>query len=121
MRQHGFLSSSLTTYAIIALIIIGLGYGLYQQIQRNGRISAENNELAASVEWMDKQRKALEQAQEAVRKAKEVAERDADIARRELIAVRRKYAELLDRPLPPELIERLRNALAEANGDMRAK
>ena len=98
--------------------MISLAYGLYSQIQRNGRLSAENDDLTASVEWMDKQRLALDTAQEAARKSKEVAERDAQIARHELREIKVKYAELLSQPLPTELSARLRRAIAEANGNM---
>lgn len=104
-------------YAIIAIVVVGLGYSLYYQIQRNGRLNAENKTLTASMEFMDKQRQVLNLAQESARKAKDAAERDANLARRELIVVRRKYAELLDRPLPDELVERLRVRIAEANSD----
>lgn len=108
-------------YAIIAIVVVGLGYSLYYQIQRNGRLNAENDDLTASMEFMDKQRQALDLAQEDARKAKDAAERDANLARRELIVVRRKYAELLDGPLPVELVKRLRDAISKSNGDMPAQ
>lgn len=108
-------------YAILAIVLVALGYGLYYQIQRNGRLNAENKTLTASIKVMDKQRKVLDLAQEAARKDKEAAERDANLARRELIVVRRKYAELLDRHLPDELVERLRDAISKSNRDMPAQ
>lgn len=108
-------------YAIIALVVVGLGYSLYYQIQRNGRLNAENKTLTASIEFMDKQRQILDSAQEDARKAKDAAERDANLARRELIVVRRKYAELLDGPLPDELVKRLRDAISKSNRDMPAQ
>lgn len=118
-RQRGFLSS-IYLYGIAALVVAGLGYGLYYQIQKNGRLSSENATLIASVEWSEKQRKAEAKAQESALKAKEQAERDANMARRELVDVRRKYAELMDQLLPLELIDRLRRAIAKANGDLPA-
>lgn len=104
-------------YAILAVVLVALGYGLYYQIQRNGRLMADNATLTASVEFMNRQRVVVDKAQEAARKGREAAERDANLARLELVALRRKYAELLDRPLPAELVERLR--LRTSNrGDM---
>lgn len=119
MNQRGFISS-LYLYAIMAVVVLGMGYGLYYQIQKNGRLSAENATLVASVEWINKQREAESRAQESALKAKEQAERDANRARRELVDIRRKYAELLDQLLPAELIDRLRDAIATANQDLPA-
>ena len=119
MKQRGFISS-LYLYAIAGVMLLALSYGLYYQIQKNGRLSAENTTLIASVEYLNKQREKEAKAQEKAVQDKAQAEKDASKARRELTEIRRKYAKLLDELLPTELLDRLRNAIDSANQDMPA-
>lgn len=112
--------SKIYLYAAIGLLIAGLGWGLKHQLEKNGRLLAENQTLVASYELLNAQMLREQAAQEEARQGREQAERDAAIARREINDLKVRYAELFNLRLPAELIERLRHAIREANGDLPA-
>lgn len=120
MNQRGFISG-LSLYAIIGVLFLGLTYGLYYQVQENGRITKENETLTASIEYLKRLREAEEAAQSLAQKLKVKAENDAARIHLELANLRKEHEKLLNIVIPDGLTVGLFNAIDEANSDLSAR
>lgn len=115
--QRGFISS-IYLYAILAVLFAGLGYGLYYQIQRNGKLEAENKQWESNYKWLAEQNERNNKAQTLAQRLKDQAERDAARTHQQLSKLREQHAELLSLVIADGLVVGLFNAIAEANGDL---
>ena len=115
MNQRGFISS-LYLYAIMAVVVLGMGYGLYYQIQKNGELSAKLEVQQASLAEANRLRTMAEEA---------VKERDQSLTqtrveinryRANLKALEARYATLLNTLLPDEFIAGMCQLTGSRNG-----
>lgn len=119
MNQRGFIATAWLYVIAGAAIIAALGTAVYY-IRDSGRKAAELEQLQANYTWLAKQNEKNDKAQETAIKLKLQAEREAIRLRRDYETLKVKYAELLNLALPVELIDRLRNSIAEVNNDLPA-
>lgn len=120
MNQRGFISS-IGIYAIAGVAFLALSYALYYQIQKNGRLTAENTTLTESVDILNKQREKADKAQVLAQTLKDKALADATRTHLELANLRKEHEKLLSIVLPDGLVVGLLNAIDEANSSLPAR
>lgn len=117
MNQRGFISS-LYIYLISGALIMGLGYGLYSQIQENGELNAKIDAQKAALEKAEELRKAGEKAQVIAQNLKAKAEAEAARTHLALATLRKEHEKLLSLVLPDGLVVGLFNAIDETNSSV---
>lgn len=117
MNQRGFISS-IWVYLIIGALIVGLGYGFYNQTIKVGELNAKIDEQKEALKEADRIRKAESKAQLLALNMKEKAEADAARTHLELANLRKEHEKLLSLVVPDGLTVGLFNAIDEANSDL---
>lgn len=101
--QRGFIAS-IYLYAILAIVIAGMGYALYRQIQINGEQNAQIQVQAESLKEAEKSRIAAEAAVKARDASLAATRTEINRYRSKLKVLEAKYAEVLNTILPDPFI-----------------
>lgn len=103
MNQRGFISS-LYLYAIMAVVVLGMGYGLYYQIQKNGQLEAKIDVQQAALKESERLREAAEESVKVRDESIKATRTEISRYRSKLKDLEAKYAEVLNTALPEPFI-----------------
>lgn len=103
MTQRGFISS-IYLYAIMAVVVLGLGYGLYYQIQKNGELNAKIEVQNSALAESERLRQAAEESVKARDESIKATRTEISRYRSKLKDLEAKYAEVLNTALPEPFI-----------------
>lgn len=120
MNQRGFISSS-GVYIFVGILLLGVSYGLYLQIQRNGVLTAQNETLADANKLLKEQKENADKAQVLAQSLKTKAEAESARTHIALANLRKEHEKLLSLVLPDGLIVGLLDAIDQANSDLPAR